>query len=223
MRIERHDAVFVLRMEDGENRIGPGFLDRFGDALDEIEKAATPRALVTTGVGRFYSNGFDLDYLTGLGRADALSFAAAAEQLLARLLVAPYITVAAINGHCYAAGALLALCHDFRIMRADRGYLALPSVDVGIPFTRGMTELIQQKIPPPTAQALMVSADRHGGAECAELGIVDEAVPAVDVVPRAIERAAQLSGKDAHTLEAIKRNAYETVARLLAQSEGTAR
>jgi len=223
MRIERHDAVFVLQMEDGENRIGPGFLDRFDDALDEIEQASAPRALVTTGTGRFYSNGFDLDQLARLDRPDALSFAAAAERLLARLLVAPYITVAAVNGHCYAAGALLALCHDFRIMRADRGYLALPSVDVGIPFTRGMTELIQRKIPPPTAQALMVSADRHGGAECAELGIVDDAVSATEVLPRAIERAAQLSGKDPRTLGAIKQNAYETVARLLLHSEGTAR
>ena len=223
MELERNDAVFVLRMDDGENRIGPAFLDGFGAALDEVDAAKPPRGLVTTGAGRFYSNGFDLDHLERLQREQARSFAVAAERLLARLLVAPYITVAAINGHCYAAGALLALCHDFRIMRADRGFLALPSVDVGIPFTRGMTELIQRKIPPPTAQALMVSADRHGGAESAALGIVDAAVAEPDVLPVAIGRARDLAAKDPVTLGAIKRNMYATVARMLVESEGTAR
>lgn len=223
MELERHDAVFVLEMDAGENRIGPSFLGAFGAALDEVDAVGSPRALVTTGAGRFYSNGFDLDHVDRLQRDEARSFAAAAERLLARLLVAPYITVAAINGHCYAAGALLALCHDFRIMRADRGFLALPSVDVGIPFTRGMTELIQQKIPAPTAQVLMVSADRHGGTEAAKLGIVHTAVAEGDVLPTAVARAQDLAAKDPTTLGAIKRNMYATVARMLLESEGTAR
>jgi enoyl-CoA hydratase/carnithine racemase len=223
MELERNNAVFVLRMNDGDNRIGPAFLEAIGDVLDEVDAAGPPRALVTTGTGRFYSNGFDLDHLVRLERDDARSFAAAAERFLARLLVAPYITVAAINGHCYAAGALLALCHDFRIMRGDRGFLALPSVDVGIPFTRGMTELIQRKIPAPTAQALMVSADRHGGADSAELGIVHRAVAENDVLPVSIARAQDLAAKDPATLGAIKRNMYAAVARLLVESEGTAR
>lgn len=223
MQLERNNAVFVLEMDDGENRIGPNFLDAFGAALDEVDTAGPPRALVTTGSDRFYSNGFDLDHLEPLEERHVRAFAVAAERLLARLLVAPYITVAAINGHCYAAGALLALCHDFRVMRADRGFLSLPSVNVGIPFTRGMTELIQLKIPPPTAQALMVSAERHGGAESAELGIVDTAAAEHEVLSIAVRRAQDLSDKDPATLGAIKRNMYAAVVQLLVESEGTAR
>lgn len=36
-----------------------------------------------------------------------------------RLLTFPLITVAAINGHCFAGGFLLALACDFRVMREE--------------------------------------------------------------------------------------------------------
>lgn len=69
----------------------------------------------------------------------------------------PVPTVAAINGHAYAAGRswhggtmnlifllgmMLALGHDIRIMREDRGYLCLPEVDIHLPFSPGMAAAI---------------------------------------------------------------------------------
>ena len=38
---------------------------------------------------------------------------------MARVLTFPTITVAAINGHAFGAGAQLSLAHDFRVMRRD--------------------------------------------------------------------------------------------------------
>ena len=60
-------------------------------------------------------------------------------ELLARLLEIGVPTVAAIQGHAFAAGAMLALAHDERVMRADRGWSCLPEVDINIPFTPGMS------------------------------------------------------------------------------------
>jgi len=128
--------------------------------------------------------------------------------------------VAAINGHCYAAGGLLALCHDFRVMRADRGFFCLPSVDVGIPFTRGMTELVARKVPPPVSHTLVVSGFRYGGEEAARLGIVTTAVPAEAVRSEAIALAARLAGKDPETLATIKRRFYAPALEHLEAGEG---
>ncbi len=211
MRLDRDGDVFVLDFGAGENRIDPIFLGEFDDFLTTCEKSDTPRALVTTGSGRFYSNGFDLDHVQGLdpdGRDDIM---AEFDQLLVRLTTAPMVTVAAINGHCYAAGALLALGHDYRVMQDNEGWFCLPSVDVQIPFSRTMTELITVKVPAPTAQSLVVSGDRMGGAACEGFGVVHDAVGADQVLPTAVALAARLADKDPSTLGTIKRRIYADV------------
>lgn len=223
VRLEHHGPVHVISMDDGENRMNASWLEAFNDTLDRIEAAPDPVALVTTGSGRFFSNGLDLEWLFGKGEQHMRSFVAGVEMLYARLIEAPYITVAACNGHTYAAGAMLALCHDFRIMRADRGFFCLPEVDLGIPFTAGMDALIKQRLPPTTAHEVMVTGKRYGGLDAAARHIVHEAVPEAEVVPRAIAIATEHAGKDRANLRQIKRRMYGGLLDLLRTPGGATR
>src|SRR5699024_7101208 len=61
--LERHDDVFVLDLGEGENRFHPDWIAEVEDALEQVENAEGPRALVTAATGKFYSNGLDLDWL----------------------------------------------------------------------------------------------------------------------------------------------------------------
>ena len=79
-------------------------------------------------------------------------------------------TIAALQGHTFAAGALLALANDVRIMREDRGFFCLPEVDISIPFAPGMSALIQSKLSPDTAQEAMLTGRRYGGVDALEAG-----------------------------------------------------
>ena len=130
-------------------------------------------------------------------------------------------TVAACNGHTYAAGAMFSLCHDFRVMRSDRGFWCLPEVDIGLPFTPGMDSLIKTRLPITTAHDVMVTGDRFGGTEAVTKGIVHEAVPEPDVLPRALELAAEVGGKDRTTLSTVKRRMNQRTIELLSDSPGT--
>jgi len=215
MQLEQRGPVSVVTLTEGENTIGPAFVDRFGAILDEVASLPGPRALVTTGSGRFYSTGLSLTHIETLDPDGIDVFLTTVDHLLARLLAAPFVTVAAVNGHCIAAGALLALAHDYRVMRTDRGFFSLPSIDVGIPFTHGMTALISRKIPPPWADDLAVSGDRIGGREAANHHIVHRAVPEEAVVPMGIELAERHAAKDTATLETIKRRLYHDVLEVL--------
>lgn len=208
--LSRRDEVFVLRMTAGENRIHPEFLAAFGAALDRVEQSEGPAALVTTGEERFYSNGLDVGRLAGLGGAGVRAFLADLDRCFARLLALGVPSVAAINGHAFAAGGMLALAHDFRVMRADRGFFCLPEIDMAMkqPLERGMYALLGAKLAAPVLHEALVTGRRFGGLDAAANGIATEAVAGSEVLPRAIELARSLAGKDRPTLAALRRGLY---------------
>jgi Delta3-Delta2-enoyl-CoA isomerase len=210
IEVLREGDVRVLRFDDGENRFSPGFLDELEKILGELEAAEGPRALVTTGTGKFFSNGLDLDWLTHdperwgpyLDRVHAL---------FARFLTLPMPTVAALNGHAFAAGAMLALSHDHRVMRTDRGYFCLPEVDLGLSFTPGMAALVQSRLPTVTAHEAMITGRRYAAEEARVAGIVHRTAPETDVLATALDLAAPLAAKDGATVAKIRTAMYEPV------------
>ncbi len=126
--LRRDGDVFVLTMRAGENRFNRASVNALNEALDTVEASTGPAALVTVGEDKFFSNGLDLTWMAGDGSHEGGRFVGDVMRLLGRFLVLPVPTVAAINGHAFAAGGMLALAHDFRVMRADRGFFCLPEV-----------------------------------------------------------------------------------------------
>jgi enoyl-CoA hydratase/carnithine racemase len=212
--LDRDGDVFVLSLGEDENRFNPDWVDAVNAALDEVEAAPAPRALVTTAQGKIWSNGLDLDWFAA--NVDQIpAFVGRVHELFARVLTIGVPTVAALQGHTFAAGAMLALAHDQRVMRSDRGYFCLPEVDINIPFTHGMNALILDRLPINAAHEAMTTGRRYGGADAEQAGIVLAAVPEDDVLPRALELARPLAPKNPQTLAAIKRRMYTgTVAAL---------
>jgi enoyl-CoA hydratase/carnithine racemase len=209
-QLDRQDDVFVLDLGDGENRFHPDWIASVGSALDEVEKADGARALVTVAGGKFYSNGLDLEWLSAhLDRhADYLG---SVHGLLARVLSLPVVTVAAVQGHAFAAGAMFSLAHDFRVMRADRGFWCLPEVDIAMPFTPGMAALIQARLAPQAAHEAMLTGRRYGGTDAEAAGIVDRAVAEGEVPATALGLAREQVAKAGDTLRAIKERMYAPV------------
>ena len=205
--LARRDDVFVLDLGDTENRFHPSWVEEVTALLDEVGAATGPRALVTTATGKFFSNGLDLEWLEDHQdqRADYLD---SVEALYARILSLPVVTVAAVQGHAYAAGAMLTLAHDLRVMRADRGFWCLPEADIGIPFTDGMSSLVRERLDRQVAHRAMVTSERFGGVDAAASGVVDRAVDEQDVLPTAVDLAAAQTGKAGDTLATIKARMY---------------
>jgi enoyl-CoA hydratase/carnithine racemase len=200
------DKIAILDLGDDENRFSPGFLDEVDAHLDEIIGAGA-QGLVTTGGGKFYSNGLDLDWLAANGEQTQW-YVGRVQGMLGRILTLPVPTAAALVGHAFGAGAMLALAHDFRVMRADRGFFCFPEADIRIPFTPGMAALIQAKLTPQAAVASMTTGRRFGGGDAASLGIVDAVAAEGAVTSAAVEVLRPLDGKDPGTLGAIKHTMF---------------
>ncbi|TMA83409.1 MAG: enoyl-CoA hydratase/isomerase family protein [Deltaproteobacteria bacterium] len=208
--LRRDGDVFVLTMRAGENRFNRASVNALNEALDTVEASSGPAALVTTGEEKFFSNGLDLTWMAGDGSSEGGRFVVDVMRLLGRFLVLSVPTVAAVNGHAFAAGGMLALAHDWRVMRADRGFFCLPEIDIQFPLAPGMTALIACKLSPLVFRDAILTGARIGGTDAQTIGIVDEAVAADDVLPRAIARATALASKDRATYGALKRGMYGT-------------
>ncbi|ORA10435.1 enoyl-CoA hydratase-related protein [Mycobacterium asiaticum] len=210
------EKIAVLDLGDDENRFSPDFLEAINARLDEIE-ASDAHGLVTTATGKFYTNGLDLDWLGAHGD-QAQSYVGRVHKLLARVLTLPIPTAAAVVGHAFGAGAMLALAHDYRAMRADRGFFCFPEVDIHIPFTPGMAALIQAKVTPQAAVASMTTGRRFGGVDAAGLGIVDVTAGEGAVTTAAVELLRPLGSKDRGTLGAIKNTMFGPAVAALTES-----
>ena len=147
IELEQRGDVWVLAMRSGENRFNRDSIDALHAALDRVEQIDGPVALVTTGEGKFYSNGLDLDWLMSSDAgANAATFIDDVHRLLGRVLGFAGVTVAAVNGHAYAAGAMLTCAHDYVVMREDRGYWCLPEVDLGLPLSPAMYGVVASRL-----------------------------------------------------------------------------
>ena len=208
--VTREGSVYVLRIDGGENRFSAEAIPAWNAALYEVESAAGAKALVTTGTGKFYSNGLDLDYMMS-DSVDSGEYLASVLNIMGRVLTFPAITVAAMNGHAFGAGAQTALAHDYRVMREDRGYFCMPEIDMKAPLHPGMTAIIQARLPRQVAHEVIVTGTRYGGAQALEQSIVDALAPESEVLDRAIEWASRLAEKADPVMNRLKRDMYPEV------------
>jgi enoyl-CoA hydratase/carnithine racemase len=208
--LAREGDVHLINLGDGENRLDREALRRLHGLLDEVESASPPRALATVARGKFWCNGFDQDWMAANpGQVDDLlqDF----RDLLARLVTLPVATVAGLQGHAFAAGAMLALAHDFRVIRDDRGYFCLPEIDLRRALSPASIALLQAKVPPPVVPELLIAGRRYGGADAVNAGLAVATASADELASTAVELAATLASKDPPTLATMKQRAYGSV------------
>jgi enoyl-CoA hydratase/carnithine racemase len=196
-------------MHDEENRFNRESIDRWHTLLDALEADEGPLAVVTTGAGKFFSNGLDLDWM-GANPDAAAPLVDDVHRLLGRVLGLGAMTIAAVNGHAFAGGAMLATAHDFLVMRDDRGYWCLPEVDLGLPLTPAMHAVITAKLPRVAAHEAMMTGRRYTASEAVAAGIVHRTASEQSVLDDAIAWATEMAGKDRSVIAAHKRLTYGT-------------
>ncbi|MEX5638017.1 enoyl-CoA hydratase/isomerase family protein [Parafrankia sp. FMc2] len=165
--------ILILDLGNSENLFDEEMLTRVNELLDEVEQYPTPRALVTVGSGRHWCNGTNLRWLLETPEEQVQAFTAEIMQLYARFLALPVISVAALQGHAFANGVILALSHDFRVMRSGKIYVCLPNANVGYFLTRGEAAVLQAKLPPSTALEMIITGRRYQAPAAAAAGLID--------------------------------------------------
>jgi len=195
--LKKEGDVFILNMDDGENRWNTTFVRAFSEALDEAEASTGPAALVTTSATeKFFSNGLDLEWRASEGEhrgGDREAFGKEFMALMARIITFPMPTLAAVNGHAFGAGFMSALCHDIRFMRSDRGFMCANEVEIGMVIPNPELALFRHKLPMNTFFETVQLARRWSGPDAVIAGIAQKSEPLESLVTASVNRAAELA------------------------------
>jgi Delta3-Delta2-enoyl-CoA isomerase len=208
-------TVAVVRLNSGENKLNLAFVNSFMKTLDDIETSTNANAIVVTSThDKIFSNGLDLDWVVptiNSGKlADFTEFINGLVKLYRRILMFPMPTVAAVNGHAFAGGAILTCYFDYRFMRSDRGFMCFPEVDLGIPFLPGMMAAMRHVIPVNVLTGMVLEGRRLTGVECEENKIVTRALPNETLLGEALAFAKTIIKRREIIFE-IKKELYKDI------------
>ena len=167
---EKDDTVAIITLNNGENRHNPPFTMAILDAFAEIEKNESIYAVVITSSDeKSWSQGIDLPWIMDvIAKRDSQTikdFFYSLNAMFKKILLFPMPVIASINGHAAGNGAILACCCDFRLMKADKGYLFFPGVDINISYPSGIQEIIKKAFPYYKLEEAILTGKRYDAKE----------------------------------------------------------
>lgn len=217
LELEKDGNLHIVTMNNHENRVCPEWQDKMLEILDTLESdCGAGTAMVMIGQEKFFSNGLNLEVLSKLDSEGWVQFGEKMNEIHRRMLILPYPTVAAVNGHAFAGGAFLALSCDYRIMREDRGWICISEVDAGVPLPDPMIDILRGKLPPPTVRDAVLTGKRYAADEAIEAGFADGKASAENLLATAKELATNLATKEPGIFKSIKQTYFGPIAKSLA-------
>lgn len=197
-------ATITLNRPEKRNAISFELIDDLLRALDEVAKSDAI-VLIITGAGKAFSSGMDLDNLKALlGRTPEQNLEDSEKmvRLFRSLYEFPKVTIAAVNGPAIAGGTGLALLCDFTLAvpEAKFGYT---EVRIGFVPAIVSTFLLRQ-VGEKQARDLLLTGRIFGADEAVKLGLINEIVPADNLMARVRDLAALLMENSASSLRATK-------------------
>jgi enoyl-CoA hydratase len=199
IEVERQgDGLTVIRLA----RPPVNALD--GELVEAIDRAvadaidAGARALVLTGTGRCFSAGIDTKVVPTYDADQRTAAIKAINAMVATICSAPLPVVAAINGHAFGGGLVIALACDVRLAAGGGHKLALNEVAAGVPFPAGPLRVVCADLDPSVVRDLCLTGRTVGVSEALALRVVDEIVEPAELLASARKRALELAALPAY-------------------------
>ncbi len=177
---EKNESVAIINMCNGANKQNLEFATRMNKCFDEILEDQEIYSMVLTSTDKKnFSQGIDVEWL-GQKMNDQdfdsiKSFMYGMNTIFKRILLMPFPVIAAINGHAFGNGAMLACTCDFRFMTKDKGFFCFPEVDINIPFLPGMIAFVRKSIPEYKFNEMILSGKRVVAEELEESHVIVKA------------------------------------------------
>jgi enoyl-CoA hydratase/carnithine racemase len=211
IQTERDGHVLVARLAHGKaNTLTTEVLEELHALLQRAADDNDVRGLVlASDVSRFFSAGFDVGQVFRYDANEMQSFFGKFIDVYQGLHKLPVGVVAAVTGHAYAGGAVLALACDWRVMTDGPSGFALNEINVGLSFPYGIARMVVNLLGAGYSRQVLLMGDPVSPDDALRIGLVNEVVPHDQVIERSLARAHQFASKPPGTFSAIKNQILE--------------
>jgi len=175
-------------------------------ALEEIEANADVRVVVLTGQGHGFCAGADLKAYGDRQPTpeERREYVQTGQRVYRALQTLSQPVVAAVNGHAIGAGIELALSCDFVVISGD-AKLRMPEVALATFIGGGTAYTLRRRVGYARAVELILTGRFFTPDEAAAWGLSNDTVSAEQVLPRAMELAAELAKNAPISMRLAKR------------------
>ena len=213
---KKDETVAIMILNNGENRHNPDFAATFMSVYNEILADKEIKAIVLTSSDpKNFCLGVDIGWM--MKEQQAQNFPGITKwlydmgEVFKAMIMSPVPTIAAINGHAFGNGAMLAGACDFRFMRADRGFFCFPEVDLGIQFAPSMIEWMKKIMPYHLFIRMKWSGEKIGAAELEKHNVILKACEDADETLKEAVAFGKTFNKSRNTLGEMKKRTYKHI------------
>jgi enoyl-CoA hydratase/carnithine racemase len=209
VRLEKRDSIgHIVLDRPPANSYDKNFMEELEASIEEAGRDDAVKAILLRSASeKFFSAGADVSVFARSGLDEQNAFVVCANEAMAKFESTPKVVVAAINGHCLGGGLEMALCCDFRIAAEGSYRIGLPEVTLGLLPGTGGTQRLPRLIGRQKALDLMLTGRTLTPQDALAAGIVDEVVPAGEVLDRALQRATAYASGPTFAIGRIKKAA----------------
>lgn len=201
-------TVLTINRPEAHNAVNSKTAVALAAAIDRFKNNEQSHVLVLTGSGpKSFCAGADLKDIAGLLKDE--SFCDSVGPMGFAKLDPGKVTIAAINGYCFAGGLELAAWCDFRIADENSEFGAL-NRRWGVPFFDGGTLRLPRILGLSNALWLMESGVRIDAHRAREIGFVQDVVPTGQALPQAVSLAHHIAAYPQASLRADRSAVLES-------------
>ena len=222
LSLRNEGKVAIISMDNGKNANNLEFAQSLLALLKEVEAEKTNKALIITSSDeKNWSQGIDVMWLMSSvqsGQTDSVkAFLSTMDEVYTLMMQYPMPIIAAMNGHTFGNGIVIASACDYRFMRSDKGYICFPEVDMNIPFVPGLIDVILKAIPKHKFNDMILTGRKIGAEEMAQANFIDRTFESVEALQAGALEFAQSFNKSRAIFAEHKRRLHKPVLDALAE------
>ncbi|RAP26388.1 Enoyl-CoA hydratase [Brevibacillus laterosporus] len=216
--ISKNNFVTIVRVDNPPaNTLSSASIAELRSVFHTLANDEDTRAIILTGLGRFFIAGADIKEFVGVlgNEAEALAMATAGQALCDEIEAMKKPVIAAINGPALGGGFEVALGCHYRIA-TDHAILGLPELKLGLLPAFGGTQRLSRITNPSIALDIILTSKQVTSKEAYELGIIQKIVTPEALISTAFETAESfIEGKSmtsvTRTIECIMQGYQEEI------------